>query len=196
MPISPSPQLKASMFGRMPVGGPKPTGGTPAAAPGPKGVRVEHRIGVHAPAEVIWELISDVDGWSRWNPLYSKSSGSLHIGETLDLEVVLPGMKPQAAMATVLEWVPNEQLHYQTKGLGGLIRGTRYVEIEQLTDESCIVSNGEIMGGFLGQRLAPSLGPKIYKAIRGMNEALKEKAEAMWRERQDAPPQGELSRSD
>ena len=52
MPLQSQPQLKASMFGRMPVGGPKPQGGTPAAAPGPKGVRVEHRIGIHAPAEV------------------------------------------------------------------------------------------------------------------------------------------------
>jgi hypothetical protein len=183
MPIQPPPQLKASMFGRMPVGGVKPPSGTPAAAGGPKGVRVEHRIGVQAPAEVIWELIRDVDGWSRWNPLYAKASGSLHIGETLDLEVVLPGMKPQAAKATVLEWVPNEQLHYQTKGLGGLVRGTRYVEIEELAGASCIVSNGEIMGGLIGPRLAPSLGPKIYRALRGMNEALKEAAEALWRER-------------
>lgn len=183
MPLQPPPQLKASMFGRMPVGGAKPKSGTPAAAPGPRGVRVEHRIGVQAPAEVIWELIRDVDGWSRWNPLYSKASGSLHIGENLDLEIVLPGTKPQAAKATVLEWVPNEQLHYQTKGMGGLVRGTRYVEIEQLAPESCIVSNGEIIGGFLGTRLAPSLGPKIYKAIKAMNEALKEQAEALWRER-------------
>ncbi|HKR86670.1 MAG TPA: SRPBCC domain-containing protein [Phenylobacterium sp.] len=184
MPLQPPPQLKASMFGRMPVGGSKSQGGTPAAAPGPKGVRVEHRIGVQAPAEVIWELIRDVDAWSSWNPLYARASGSLHIGEVLDLEVVLPGMKPQATKATVLEWVPNEQLHYQTRGLGGLIRGTRYVEIEALAPESCIVSNGEIMGGFLGPRLAPSLGPRIYRAIKGMNEALKEKAESMWQERQ------------
>src|SRR5262245_6601842 len=88
MPFTPPPQLKASMFGKMPVGGQKPKsgGGLPAAA-GPSGVRVEHRIGIQAPAEVIWELISDVGGWSSWNPLYAKASGSLHIGEILDLEV-------------------------------------------------------------------------------------------------------------
>lgn len=183
MPLQPPPQLKASMFGRMPVGGPKPPGGTPAAAPGLRGVRVEHRIGVQAPAEVIWELIRDVDGWSGWNPLYSKASGSLHIGQILDLEVTLRGAKPQPIKATVLEWVPNEQLHFQTKSVGGLLRSTRYVEIEALAEASCIVSNGEIMGGFLGPRLAPSLGPKIYRGLREMNEALKEKAEATWRGR-------------
>ena len=92
-------------------------------------------------------------------------------------------MKPQPARATVLEWVPNEQLHYQTVGLGGLVRGTRYVEIEQLAEESCIVSNGEIMGGLLGPTVARQVGGKVFRALRGMNEALKEQAETRWRER-------------
>lgn len=188
MPMTPPPQLKASMFGRMPVGGGKPKPGAGGSGgggyAGPKGVRVEHRIGVQAPAEVVWELVYDIANWSSWNPLYAEASGTIRIGEKLDLAVVLPGMKPQKAQATVLEWVPNEQLHYQTVSLGGMIRGTRYVEIEELAPESCIVANGEIMGGLLGPTLARSIGGKVYKAIRGMNEALKEQAESRWRARQ------------
>lgn len=184
MPIAPPPPLKASMFGRMPVGGAKPKGGGGGGGyAGPKGVRVEHRIGVQAPAEVIWEVVYDIARWSEWNPHYAEASGTIRIGEKLDLTVVLPGMKPQKTRATVLEWVPNEQLHFQTVSFGGLIRGTRYVEIEQLADESCIVANGEILGGLLGPTLSRSIGPKIYRAIRGMNEALKELAERRWRER-------------
>jgi hypothetical protein len=186
MPITPPPQLKSTMFGRMPVGGPKPKGGAPAPA-GPRGVRVEHRIGIQAPAEVIWELVYDIADWSRWNPLYAEASGNIHIGEKLDLAVVLPGMQPQKMQATVLEWVPNEQLHYQTMGMGGLVRATRYVEIERLAPESCIVANGEIMGGLLGPTVARAMGSRVYKALRGMNEALKEQAETRWRERQNAP---------
>jgi hypothetical protein len=186
MPIQPPPQLKASMFGRMPVGGPKlqkPGGGLPPPK-GPSGVRIEHRIGIQTPPDVIWELLYDIDHWSDWNPLYSQASGSIHIGDTLNLTVVLPGMKPQAVRATVLEWVPNEQLHYRTSGLGGLVKGTRYVEIEQLAPESCIVSNGEITGGLLGPTVARQIGGKIYKGLRLANEALKEQAEARWRVRQ------------
>jgi hypothetical protein len=180
MPIAPTPQLKASMFGRMPVGGPKQAGGGAPAAGGPRGVRIEHRIGIQAPAETVWGLIHDIDNWSQWNPLYLKARGVIRIGAPLELTIALPGMKPQDVSATVLEWVPNEQLHYQTRGLGGLVVGTRYVEIEQLAEASCIVANGEIMGGFIGQRMAPSMGPRIYKALRGMNEALKAQAEARW----------------
>jgi hypothetical protein len=174
------------MFGRMPVGGQqKKTGGGPAPA-GPKGVRVEHRIGIQAPAEVIWDIVYDIAKWGSWNPLYTEAAGIIRIGETLTMTVALPGMKPQKARATVLEWVPNEQLHYQTVALGGLVRGTRYVEIEQLAEESCIVANGEIMGGLLGPSLARSVGPKVFRGLRGMNEALKEQAEARWRERRRA----------
>jgi hypothetical protein len=182
MPMAPLPQLKSSMFGRMPVGGPKPQGGAPAPA-GPRGARVEHRIGVQAPAEVIWDIIYDIDDWGAWNPLYTEASGTIRIGETVTMTAVLAGMAPRKLTGTVLEWVPNEQLHYLVKALGGLVVSTRYVEIEQLASESCIVSNGEIMGGLLGPTMARSLGGKVYRGFRDMNEALKARAEARWRER-------------
>jgi hypothetical protein len=182
MPISPPPPLKASMFGKTPVGGQQPKGGLPKAV-GPKGVRIEHRIGVQTPPETIWEILHDVEGWSRWNPIYPEASGDIRIGAPLDLVVALPDMKPRSVRATVLEWVPNEQLHYRTVEMGGLIKGTRYVEIEQLADESSIVSNGEIIGGLLGPTVAGSMGGRVYKAMRLMNEALKEAAEARWRGR-------------
>jgi len=178
MPITPPPPLKASMFGRMPVGGPSKKGGGAPAAAGPKGVRIEHRIGVQAPAEVIWDIVYDIDSWRDWNPLHPEARGTIRIGQALEIAVALPGMKPQQARATVLEWVPNEQLHFETVGLGGLVHSTRYVEIEELAPGSCIVANGEIMGGFVGQRLARSLGGKVFKGLRAMNEALKARAEA------------------
>jgi hypothetical protein len=168
------------MFGRMPVGGQQKKGGGAPAPAGPKGVRVEHRVGIQTPAETIWDIVYDIDRWSEWNPLYTEASGVIRIGELLQMTVALPGMKPQKARATVLEWVPNEQLHYQTVALGGLIRGTRYVEIEQLAEASCIVSNGEIMGGLLGPTLARSVGHAVFKGLRAMNEALKARAEAQW----------------
>lgn len=177
MPFTPPPQLKSSMFGRMPVGGPKPKGRAPAPA-GPKGVRIEHRIGVQAPAEVVWELVHDVAGWGAWNPLYPEASGEVRIGETLSLTVALPGMKPDLMRAVVLDWVPNEQLHFRSSSLGGLVRETRFIEIEQLAPESCIVSNGEIIGGLLGSSIARQAGGRIHKGLRLMNEALKARAEA------------------
>jgi hypothetical protein len=44
-------------------------------------IKIEHRIGIAAPAEVIWEILADVPGWEAWNPLYTKASGVIRIGD-------------------------------------------------------------------------------------------------------------------
>ena len=187
MPISNMPQLKAGPFGTRggPRLGPQPTSTELPPPKAPSGVRIEHRVGVQAPAEVIWEVISDLKSWERWNPLYPKASGDIRIGAALDLTLALPDQPPQQIQPTVLEWVPNEQLHWRLTMLGGLVRTIRYFEIENLGAESCIVSNGEILGGLVGPRVGKRMGRNLYRAFVGMNEALKTRAEALWQARKD-----------
>jgi hypothetical protein len=79
MPIAPPPQLKAGLFAR--------GSGTLEAAEGDAHRRrrrrlrrafpVEHRIGIQAPAEVIWGLIHDLPSWELWNPTYTKAPGDI-----------------------------------------------------------------------------------------------------------------------
>jgi hypothetical protein len=178
--------MKAGLFGRT-LGGPaKPKGGGKGApAPQrPKGVTVEHRIGVQAPPEVIWELIYALNDWSRWNPLYPRAAGEIRLNAVLDLRLALPGRPQQDIKPVVLEWVPNEQLHWKLSLMGGLVRTVRYFEIEQLAEASCIVSNGEIFGGVLGPQVPKQMGGNIRRGFMAMNEALKAEAERLWRERQ------------
>ena len=185
MPIPNMPQLKAGPFGTRggPRLGPQPTNTKLPAPKAPSGLRIEHRIGVQAPAEVIWEVISDLKSWESWNALYPKASGEIHIGSVLDLTLALPGQPPQQIRPTVLEWVPNEQLHWRLTMLGGLVRTIRYFEIESLAAASCIVSNGEILGGLVGPRVGRRMGRNIHRGFTEMNEALKARAEMIWQRR-------------
>jgi len=175
------------MFGRMPVGGAdKKKGGGAPAPKGPSGVRIEHRVGIQAPAEVIWEVIYELEKWGEWNPLYTQAAGDIRIGGRLDLTVVVPGQPARQLQPTVLEWVPHEQLHWRTTMLGGFITTTRYFEIEALAEESCIVSNGEIFGGMMGPSFARRIGRAMNRGVREMGEALKERSEALWQARKGA----------
>jgi hypothetical protein len=182
MPIAPPPQLKAGLFARG-SGAPKAPKATATGAPpakGPDGVPIEHRIGIRAPAEVIWEIVRDLASWEAWNPTYTRAAGDIRIGATLEMTLALPGQKPQQIRPVVLEWVPNEQLHWRLRMAGGLVKTTRYIEIESLAAESCIVSNGEFFGGLAGPTVARRLGGSVRRAFTAMNEALKARAEAQW----------------
>ena len=125
-------------------------------------------------------MISDLESWEQWCALYPKASGEIRIGGVLEMTLALPGQAPQQIRPTVMEWVPNEQLHWKLSMLGGLVKTIRYFEIESLAEASCIVSNGEYIGGLMGPRLGKRMSRTIYRAFVEMNEALKARAEALW----------------
>ncbi len=142
---------------------------------------IEHRLGVRAPAEAIWAVIADLDAWQAWNPLYPSAQGALRIGETLTLELALPGEAPRTIRPTIVDWVPNEQIHWRLSLLSGLVRSLRYIEIEQLAETGCIFSNGEIFRGPLGPLVAGRMRPAIQAGFQAMGEVVKARAEAAWR---------------
>jgi len=189
MPVNPGPNLLAGPFARKGASiGPQmmslQTEGKPPPPKPPGGVRIEDRIGVQAPAEVIWEIVHDLPRWAEWNPTYTEAAGQIRIGETLTLTLALPGQPPQQIQPRVLEWVPNEQLHWRLTMLGGLIKTLRYVEIQALGPANCIVDNGELFSGLMGPSLGRRMRGPVRRGFLAMNEALKERAEAVWQARQ------------
>ena len=141
-------------------------------------VKFEHRIGVKASAETIWAVLADVERWPQWCALYPRAVGTIRIGGQLDLDVAVAGQPTRAIRPVVLDWVPNEQLHWRLSMLGGLVRTTRYFEIEQLAPGSSIFSNGELFGGLLGATVARRLRGPLRDGFRAMGEAVAAQAEA------------------
>jgi hypothetical protein len=188
MAFKPGPDLKAAPFQRKGAAmGPKTmslqTEGKPPPPKPPGGVRIEDRIGVQAPAELIWEIVRDLHLWEEWNPTYTRAVGEVRIGEILTLDLALPGQPVQQIHPRVMEWVPNEQLHWQLKLMGGMIKTVRYIEITSLSEAGCIVDNGEIFGGLMGPSLGKRMGRVVRRGFQAMNEALKARAEAEYQRR-------------
>ena len=148
------------------------------------GVKLEHRIGIQAPAEVIWESLIDINGWEGWNPLYPRAEGTIRIGNTLNLTVDLPDMQPRHIQPVILDWAPFDHIHWRLRLLGGWVTTIRYLEIEVLTETGCIFSNGEIFDGPLGGYVAKRYRRQLRAGMAAMGEALQRRAEAAWRDRQ------------
>ena len=143
--------------------------------------RIEHRIGVAAPAEVIWGVITDFPRWGDWNPIYPKVEARLAIGSPVAFELHLPKRPVRYLQGKIVEWVPNTQLIWTLSLFGGLVRTTRYFEVEQLAGENCILSNGEIFEGLGAGLLSKPDRAVLRRAFELVNEAVKGRVEDLMR---------------
>src|SRR4051812_6314521 len=102
----------------------------PMAPPGASRIRrpmrfkLEHRLGIKAPAEVVWEILADLPAWKDWNPLYPEARGVVGFGELLTLTLALPEQKPQVIRPRILDWAPNEAIHWKLSMMAGLVDTT------------------------------------------------------------------------
>ncbi|MGO4409438.1 MULTISPECIES: SRPBCC family protein [unclassified Brevundimonas] len=138
--------------------------------------RIEKRIGVRAPSDRIWEILSDLENWHRWNPYETGVTGALAFGGGINLTEALPGMVERQVQARIGDWQPYSQLVWAEKR-GWLFNAIRYYEIEELDRGSCIVSNGVIFTGLRGELFHDKHRPTIRAAYEEIGEALRRAAE-------------------
>ncbi len=144
--------------------------------------RIEHRIGVAAPPSEVWELVYDLEGWKDWTDLYSAASGRIAIGETLRFTFQIGERAPMNIEGLVYDWVPEAQLAWRVK-LPARINTLRYVEIEKLTETSCVLSNGDYYSGLGTMFMDKPLRRDIRAAFARMNENAKRICEARFIEK-------------
>lgn len=147
--------------------------------------RIEHRIGVQAPAETIWDIVFDVPRWSEWNPLYTQAAGRIGLGQKLELTLALPGESPRHIQPRIVDWEPPAQVVWRLDLVPMLAHSVRYLEIEKLSETGCIFANGEFFHGFLGEQVGKSKRRAIHAGFTALGEALKAHAEAAWRREQE-----------
>lgn len=143
-------------------------------------VKLERRIGIQAPDEIVWEILSDIPGWADWNPIYPRAEGEIRIGNRWMVELALPGQKPQTIHPVILDWAPYDHIHWRLDILRGWARTVRFLEIEKMGPENVIFSNGEIFDGLMGGMVARRMRRPIIDGFEQMNEVLKQRSEALW----------------
>jgi hypothetical protein len=145
-------------------------------------LKLENRLGIQAPVEVVWAIMHDIAAWHEWNPLYPEAKGVIGFGEKLTLTEAMPGAPRRTLLATVVDWAPNEAIHWRRSLTGGLVTSIHYLELEKMHDEGCIFSNGELYEGFFGPMFSRRKRRQIRDGFATLSEALRDRAEARWRE--------------
>lgn len=139
--------------------------------------RIEQRAGVRATSDRIWEVLSDLPHWDRWNPHERSVGGTIAFGGSITLTETLPGMAERQVEARVGDWQPGARLVWVDKR-GFLFRVIRLFEIEELEPGSCIVTSGAQFEGLRGELFHDKHKKAIRAAHGEIVEGLKTAAEA------------------
>lgn len=92
-------------------------------------------VDIEAPAEKVWEVLTDFKSWGTWNDFIPLVEGNLQVGERLLIKVVSPGLKPMIFKPEVFEVKPNEKILWGGSFLKLLYQGDHAFIIEPITDQ-------------------------------------------------------------
>jgi len=149
--------------------------------------KIEHRVGIAAPIDDVYEIIANIDGWSDWSPIHRRATGHLGFGAPVSMEEYFEGLGTWETEGAVSDWTPLSHIHIVVPKpfyAGTLIR---YYEFEALSDTGTAFSLGAHFNGFLSEREGRKFSRLIRPGFERMAEALKSKAETAFAADPDRP---------
>jgi len=135
-------------------------------------------VEIQAPAERIWQMLTDFASYPEWNPFIRRISGQPKEGTRLKVYIELPGTKGKIFRPKVLRADPNHELRWFGRLLiPGLFDGDHIFNIEHIGRNRVRFVQRKIFSGLLVSFLAQGLDAKLGLGFDEMNQALKLRAE-------------------
>lgn len=133
---------------------------------------------VDAPAERVWEVLTDFDRWPEWNPSVPSIEGEPRVGSTVALTLAMPGRPSAKVKAKLTEVVPGRRLVWDGHvGADRLFAGHREFLIDPQPDGTVLFTHFEDVSGLLFPLFRAFMGGAIRRHHEGLNDAVKERAE-------------------
>jgi hypothetical protein len=135
-------------------------------------------IEIQAPAERVWQLLTDFASFPQWNPFIRRASGEAKTGVRLEVRIQPSGARGMTFRPTVLKAEPNRELRWLGRLLiPGLFDGEHIFTIEPLGANRVRFVQQEIFTGLLVPLFARGLDADTRRGFEEMNQALKVRAE-------------------
>jgi hypothetical protein len=136
-------------------------------------------IDIDAPAERVWETLTNIADYSIWNRFIPHLAGVLVPGERLEVRIEPPGGAAMTFRPTVLAVEPARRLQWVGHLLTpGLFDGEHQFEIHPLGPGRVRFVQQERFTGVLVPLFARNLNAHTLPGFNVMNAALKARAEA------------------
>jgi hypothetical protein len=136
-------------------------------------------IDIDATPEVVWQVLTDLDGYADWNPFITSSVGRPEVGETLINRMEPPGGKAMTFKPQVTVVEDGKTFEWLGKlGFSGVFDGRHRFDVEA-SPTGTKLTQSETLDGMLVRVMRKSLDTKTKSGFEAMNVALKDRAESV-----------------
>jgi len=139
-------------------------------------------IHIHAPANIVWEVLMNFQKYPQWNPFIREIEGHAETGKQISVTMLPPDFdKPMTFSPSVLKNENQKEFRWRGKlFMKGLFDGEHYFLLEKLPNGSTALEHGESFSGLMVPFLKSTL-KKTEQGFQQMNIALKELCEDKFR---------------
>ncbi|MBI4505573.1 MAG: SRPBCC domain-containing protein [Chloroflexi bacterium] len=139
---------------------------------------IHTEIEIAAPAERVWQILTDFARYPAWNPLICRVRGEAEAGARLEVHIRPAGGRAVTFWPTVVVAEPGRELRWRGRlFLPGLFDGEHVFTIEPLGARWVRFVQREVFTGLLVPLVARSLDTGTRRGFEAMNRALREQAE-------------------
>ncbi|MEU6184724.1 SRPBCC domain-containing protein [Nocardia sp. NPDC047038] len=135
---------------------------------------------IDAPADLVWQVITDFPRYGEWNPFVTECRSSLVPGEPIDMLVQVSGSKPRKQREWIRSHTQGRELSYAMKPVPlGALHSLRSHTVTPLPDNRTRYESHFELGGWLHPVVVASLGKNLRRGFEGMTDGIQKQTEAL-----------------
>lgn len=144
---------------------------------------IDYSFDMDAPPEVVWEVITDLDRYGQWNPFVHECRSTLKPGDPIHMLVQI-GSGTRRQEEVMRDYREGEGFAYCMKPVPfGVLSSFRSHKIEALDGGRSRYHSHFELNGWLAPVVRGILGSKLDAGFGGMSRGVRDRAEALARER-------------
>lgn len=134
-------------------------------------------IEIQAPAERVWQVLTDLDHYADWNPFIQQAVGEAKPGNNVDVTVGV-GARERTLHCQVVKVEPIRELRWRyAVGLPALFSGEHSFTLEPIDASRVRFVDREVFSGLLVPLQARDIDTNTRRGFEAMDSALKAQAE-------------------
>ena len=139
--------------------------------------QIETEIVIASKPERVWEVLTDFENHSEWNPFIKSISGEKKVGEKLTVFLQPPEGNGMTFKPVILTYDKSREFRWRGKlGIKGIFDGEHYFKLIDNGNGTTRFVHGEKFSGILVGAFRTML-KKTKEGFEGMNESIKVECE-------------------